>query len=42
VLVKVRGGDTLSVSFEKTEAGGFQKVRLTGPADFVFEGTISL
>ena len=42
VRVKVRGGDTLSVSFEKTETGGFEKVRLTGPADFVFEGTISL
>jgi len=42
VRVKVRGGDTLTVSFEKTETGGFEKVRLTGPADFVFEGTISL
>ncbi len=42
IHVEVRGGDTLSVSFEKSGATEFQNVRLTGPADFVFEGTISL
>lgn len=41
VSVRVRGGETLRVGFEKgTE--GFHDVTLTGPADFVFEGTISL
>lgn len=41
VSVKVRGGDTMQVGFEKTEAG-FRNVTLTGPADFVFDGTISI
>jgi diaminopimelate epimerase len=41
VSVKVRGGDTLRVGFEKID-GGFRNVTLTGPADFVFDGTISL
>jgi diaminopimelate epimerase len=41
VAVKVRGGDTLSVAFTR-EAGAFAHVTLTGPADFVFEGTTSL
>jgi diaminopimelate epimerase len=41
VQVKVRGGDTLRVAFEASE-GGFRNVTLTGPADFVFDGTISL
>jgi diaminopimelate epimerase len=41
VSVRVRGGDTLSVGFEK---GGyaFQNVTLTGPADFVFEGDVAV
>jgi len=42
IHVTVRGGDTLRVDFEKTPAGALTGVRLTGPADFVFEGTISL
>ena len=42
VSVKVRGGDTLVVAFERTDAGGFQNVSLTGPADFVFDGTIEI
>ncbi len=42
VHVKVRGGDTMSVDFQKSADGTFETVRLTGPADFVFEGTISL
>ena len=41
VRVQVLGGDTLEVNFEKKD-GQFGKVRLTGPADFVFEGKISL
>lgn len=41
VSVRVRGGDTMSVGFEK---GGyaFHNVTLTGPADFVFEGDVAL
>jgi diaminopimelate epimerase len=41
IKVKVRGGDTLEVGFERS-ATGFRHVTLTGPADFVFDGTISL
>jgi diaminopimelate epimerase len=41
VAVKVRGGDTLSVHFERT-GETFQNVTLTGPADFVFDGTTEL
>jgi diaminopimelate epimerase len=41
VRVKVRGGDTLEVGFEAS-GSGFRNVALTGPADFVFDGTISL
>jgi diaminopimelate epimerase len=41
VSVRVRGGDTLVVSFEK-EGGAFRNVTLTGPADFVFEGQIGI
>lgn len=41
VKVQVQGGDSLEVSF-KTENGQFRDVHLTGPADFVFEGTFSL
>lgn len=41
VQVRVQGGDTLEVSFEET-AGEFDQVRLTGPADFVFEGKIAI
>ncbi len=41
IQVKVRGGDTLEVGFETSERA-FRNVTLTGPADFVFDGTISL
>jgi diaminopimelate epimerase len=41
IKVKVRGGDTLDVGFEAAN-GSFRNVTLTGPADFVFDGTISL
>ena len=41
VKVQVQGGDTLEVSF--TDGGGeFDEVRLTGPAEFVFEGRIEV
>ena len=42
VSVKVRGGDSLQVDFERTDDGEFQNVALTGPADFVFDGTLSI
>jgi diaminopimelate epimerase len=41
VEVRVQGGEILQVGFDRVGAG-FQNVTLTGPADFVFEGTISL
>jgi diaminopimelate epimerase len=39
VKVKVKGGDTLEIGFEKT-ADGYKNVTLTGPADLVFEGQV--
>ncbi|HEY0456351.1 MAG TPA: diaminopimelate epimerase, partial [Verrucomicrobiae bacterium] len=41
VKVQVQGGDLLEVSFRE-EAGQFQNVRLTGPAEFSFEGQIEI
>ena len=41
ITVLAQGGDELQVGFEKVE-GGFRNVTLTGPAEFVFEGTIEL
>jgi len=41
ISVTVRGGDTLTVAFEKNGTG-FSRVILTGPADFVFAGEIAL
>jgi diaminopimelate epimerase len=41
VKVKVKGGDTLEIGFEKT-ADGYKHVTLTGPADLVFEGHVRL
>ena len=41
VKVRVQSGDELEVSFQE-QNGGFSNVCLTGPADFVFEGTIEL
>ena len=37
IRVRVRGGDTLEVGFER-DGNGYRNVTLTGPADFVFEG----
>ncbi|MBU6181624.1 MAG: diaminopimelate epimerase [Verrucomicrobia bacterium] len=42
VAVQVRGGDTLRVDFTRAADGSFESARLTGPADFVFEGVVSL
>ena len=41
VTVQVQGGDQLEVSFQE-QNDGFRDVRLTGPAEFVFEGTIEV
>jgi diaminopimelate epimerase len=41
ITVLARGGDELQVGFEKVE-GAFRNVTLTGPAEFVFEGTIEI
>ncbi len=41
MTVLARGGDELQVGFE-TVAGRFCNVTLTGPAQFVFEGTIEI
>ena len=41
VKVQVQGGDQLEVSFEDNN-GAFSDVRLTGPAEFVFEGEIDV
>ena len=39
VKVRVQGGELLEVSFEEHN-GGFADVRLSGPAEFVFEGKV--
>jgi diaminopimelate epimerase len=41
VQVQVQGGDLLEVRFER-DGDNFKNVSLKGPADFVFEGTISI
>jgi diaminopimelate epimerase len=41
VSVLARGGDELQVGFERTR-DQFRNVTLTGPAEFVFEGTIEI
>jgi diaminopimelate epimerase len=41
VKVQVQGGDLLEVSFKQAN-GQFTDVKLTGPADFVFEGRMKL
>lgn len=42
VSVRVRGGDTLQVGFEKDAQGAYKNVTLMGPADFVFEGNVEI
>ena len=41
VTVQVQGGDALEVSFRQAD-GRFADVRLSGPAEFVFEGRIEI
>jgi diaminopimelate epimerase len=41
ITVVARGGDELRVGFEKS-GNEFRNVTLTGPAEFVFEGTIEI
>ena len=41
VKVDVLGGDTMGVAFER-EGDAFSAVHLTGPADFVFTGTVEI
>ena len=41
ITVLARGGDELQVGFERID-GKFRDVTLTGPAEFVFEGTIEI
>ena len=41
IRVLVRGGDTMSVSFQR-DGTRFTNVTLSGPADFVFEGTVNI
>jgi diaminopimelate epimerase len=41
VKVQVQGGEQLEVSF-RADNGEFAEVRLTGPAEFVFEGRIEV
>jgi diaminopimelate epimerase len=43
VAVRVKGGDALRVGFTPgATRGEFENVTLTGPADFVFDGTLAL
>ncbi|MBX9577598.1 MAG: diaminopimelate epimerase [Alphaproteobacteria bacterium] len=42
VFVITKGGDKLQVDFQVTEPLQINQVALTGPADFVFSGTISI
>ncbi len=41
ITVIARGGDELRVGFEKI-GNQFRNVTLTGPAEFVFEGTVEI
>jgi len=42
IKIDVRGGDTLSIGFEPGPDRTFSKVTLTGPAEFVFDGEITI
>jgi len=41
IRVRVAGGETLEVGFQKDEDGNYRKVTLLGPAEFTFEGTLA-
>jgi diaminopimelate epimerase len=42
VAVRVQSGETLHIGFERTGPFAFRRVTLSGPADFVFEGKITI
>lgn len=42
IKIDVRGGETLSIGFEAGSDQTFSKVTLSGPADFVFDGQITI
>jgi diaminopimelate epimerase len=42
IKVNVAGGDTLSIGFEPLADHKFANVTLTGPADFVFTGSVDI
>lgn len=42
VKVDVAGGETLEIGFQKSGKQTFQNVTLTGPADFVYQGDITI
>ncbi len=42
IKIDVQGGDTLSIGFKAGPDQTFTKVTLTGPADFVFDGEITV
>lgn len=42
IKIDVRGGETLSIGFEPGPDQTFTKVTLSGPADFVFDGEITI
>ena len=42
ISVDVAGGETLQIGFEKGDNNTFFNVTLTGPADLVFEGDITI
>lgn len=42
VRITVKGGDTLAIGFHPESGQQFSKVTLAGPADFVFEGQLTL
>ena len=42
IKIDVRGGETLLIGFEPGPNHSFSKVTLTGPADFVFDGVITI
>lgn len=41
IRVRVAGGDTLEIAFQKSDDGVYSNVTLLGPADFTFEGSLS-
>jgi diaminopimelate epimerase len=40
--VLVKGGDTLRIGFTESAPHEYTDVTLFGPADFVFQGTVSI